>query len=115
VYILIRLRVFHEVGTCGKDRSEQKDAVYHHPNAGFLPLLTIGYIVVNVAKGYTYDVQLEIKSGARSIQLACKSFFEPARGRLGERIPRDFLALFCGFFQVLAVDPTPGIREPKVS
>ena len=34
---LIRLRVFHEVGTCGKDRSEQKDGVYHRPSAGFLP------------------------------------------------------------------------------
>jgi len=27
-------------------------------------LLTIGNIVVNVAKSYPYDVQLEIKSGA---------------------------------------------------
>jgi hypothetical protein len=80
-----------------------------------LTLLTIGNIVVNVAKSYTYDVQLEIKSGARWIQVARESFFEPAPGRLGERIPRDFLPLFCGFFQLLAVDPTPGIREPKVS
>lgn len=58
---------FHEGGTCGTDRSEQKDAVYHHPNAGVPSLtflLTIGKIVVNVAKSYTYDVQLEIKSGA---------------------------------------------------
>ena len=37
MYFLIWLRVFHEVGTCGKDRSEQKDTVYHRPNAGFLP------------------------------------------------------------------------------
>ena len=118
MYFLIWLRVFHEVGPCGKDRSAQKDAVYHRPNAGFLSLtflLTIGNIVVNAAKSYTYDVQLEIKSGARWIQLACESFFEPAPGRLGDRIPRDYLPLFCGFFQLLAVDPTPGIREPKLS
>ena len=78
-------------------------------------LLTIDRIVVNAAKSYTYDVQLEINSGAHWIQLACESFFEPVPGRLGERIPRDFLPPFCGFFQLLAVDPTPGIREPKVS
>jgi len=73
VHFLIWLRVFHEVGTCGKDRSEPKDGVYHRPNAGFLSLtflLTIGNIVVNAAKSYTYDVQLEIKSGARSSSLA---------------------------------------------
>jgi len=118
VYFLIRLRVFHEVGTCGKDRSEQKDGGVSAPERrvpSLTFLLTIGNIVVNVAKRYTYDVQLEINSGARWIQLACESFFEPAPGRLGERIPRDFLPPFCGFFQLLAVDPTPGIREPKVS
>ena len=41
--------------------------MYHHPNAGVPSLifwLTIGNIVVNVAKSYAYDVQLEIKSGA---------------------------------------------------
>jgi hypothetical protein len=107
VYFLVRLRVFHEVGTCGRDRSEQKDAVYHRS--------TVGNIVANVANSYTYDVQLEIKSGGRCIQLACESFFEPAPGRLGARILGIFSYFFCGFFRLLAVDPTFGIRGTQGS
>jgi hypothetical protein len=46
------------------------------PSLTFLP--SIGNIVANLANSYTYDVQLEIKSGGRWIQLTCESFFEQA-------------------------------------